>query len=337
MWLLIPLLVLGAVAIAAARSRDVVAPPPLALPPPPGPIAVLGEFVRIGQMPPPPVILCAIAEAEAIGRVDIASGIVRLFIAPVVYQHQQLMQARPPQPQPYERGTCAPRLSCSPRAEVDAPVATPMATAPAKILSDEEIRAMLNADPTGFFAMVTRGGPMPVIDVPVMESPPQPMPAPQQAPSPQQEVSHAMAPGSPIGGVSDDAWRSFVALLEREDPTFSSSRHVGQYRQRRERLAELGVDPGQVLGSAHAQRAALDIDLADAHQHAAQGGLLAEHLGRTIAVPGHGEPACITLSGLLGVIQCAGLEGAVGWLERPGDRSRFPHTTQAFSRSNGVF
>ncbi len=149
--------------------------------------------------------------------------------------------------------------------------------------------------------------------------------------------TRSLAPGSPLGGVSDDAWRAFVVLLERESPSFSSSRHVGQYRQRRERLSELGIDPGKILGSAQAQRAALDIDLADAHNHAAAGGLLDEHLGRSIVVPGLEEAAPITLSGLLGVIQCAGLDGATGWLERTGDRKKFPHTTQAFSRTNGVF
>lgn len=146
-----------------------------------------------------------------------------------------------------------------------------------------------------------------------------------------------MAPGSPLVGVSDDAWLIFVARLERESPQFSSSRHVGQYRQRRERLAELGVDPAVVSGSSQAQRAALDVDLVDAHHHAAEGGVLAEHLGRPILLPGHEETETITLSGLLGVIQCAGLDGAVGWLENQGDRKRYPHTTQAFLRTNGVF
>jgi hypothetical protein len=149
--------------------------------------------------------------------------------------------------------------------------------------------------------------------------------------------AQALGPGSPIGGVSDASWRQFVARLSRESPQFNSSRHVGQYRQRRERLAELGIDPGAIHGSGIAQRAALDADLADAHNHAAAGGVLSEHLGRPLAVPGRDAPEKLTLSGLLGVIQCAGLEGAVGWLERPNDRKRYPHTTQAFLHTNGVF
>jgi hypothetical protein len=136
--------------------------------------------------------------------------------------------------------------------------------------------------------------------------------------------------------VTDGSWREFVTRLEREAPQFNSGRHVGQYRQRRERLSELGVDPSVIHGSAEAQRAALDIDLVDAHRHAAEGGLL-EHLGRPIAVPGQDKTEPLSLSGMLGVIQCAGLEGAVGWLENTGDRKRYPHTTQAFLRTNGVF
>lgn len=151
------------------------------------------------------------------------------------------------------------------------------------------------------------------------------------------DQTRALAPGSPLGGVSDEAWRQFVMRLERESPQFNSSRHVGQYRQRRERLAELGIDPRAIHGSAAAQRAALDADLADAHRHAAEGGVLADHLGRPITVPGREGSEPITLSGLLGVIQCAGLEGAVSWLETPSDRKRYPHTTQAFLNTNGVF
>ncbi len=222
---------------------------------------------------------------------------------------------------------------------------------------------MLNADPQKFFEMAARG--VPVVEVPVESSPTPPTsPATPMSSSPVSSLGRgqpaeippealaqvqeaglretadqalALAPGSPLAGVPDDAWREFVARLARESSLLSSSRHVGQYRQRRERLAELGIDPAALHGSAQAQRAALDVDLVDAHHHAAAGGLLAEYLGRPIVVPGQEQGTCITLSGLLGVIQCAGLEGAVGWLERSSDRRRYPNTTQAFLRSNGVF
>jgi hypothetical protein len=582
MWIL-PLLVLGAIAIAASsRSAREAAPPSRQLMPPlppplpsgppfrtaasaavpaissgassafppgvPGPIAVLGEIIRIGKRPPPMVIMCAVAEAEAIGRPDLASDIVQVFVAPVVYAHA--LKHRPPAPMPYARGTCAP--SCAPQAQpargtygaqrvaclpscapvqrgACAPVASPQAQAacipilaPAAAMlssaaprasqryaTQDEILGMIHTDPSAFLKAVSRP---PMIDVPVAApaSPPPPQAAPAPAPAPHasvsvgaevytpagpipvppgaatqlwppeanypgmdvefalrerlrrgevppvaipalaavaqpapqpapqhapstvseatltddvsaqllqvpgfagagvvlvdpstgmevfevswlrgypipplpQQVSHwpvrvviiddlpviqetvqptgmhpetvaqmqeaagepeaadrtrSLAAGSPLSCVSDEAWRQFVMRLERESPQFESSRHVGQYRQRRERLADLGIDPRSIHGNAPAQRAALDRDLVDAHRHAADGGILSEHLNRTIAVPGLDGMSIITLSGLLGVIQCAGLDGAVGWLERPNDRKRYPHTTLAFLHTNGVF
>lgn len=468
MWIL-PILVIGAIFVAAASkspreaaspARQLAAPGTSGLP---GPIAVLGEVLRIGQYPSPTVILCAIAEAEAIGRRDLASDIVSTFVAPVVYQHQIASAKRaqvPARARSYERGSCA--LSCSPRAQADfasscaprrdvgscAPLArarTAPETAPTAAVqqvadrqpTEDEILTMLHSDPNAFLSMIEsqRGRRGPLVEIfpigtppptsaaqsPLAASPPVApvVPAPtanadvlaeqllqvpgsagagillvdpstgeevfevrwlrgyQTPPLPQvidgrpvrlvvvddlpvarptdlppetvaqmQEAAglheaadqtRAMAPGSPLPGVPDDAWRQFVALLERESPTFSSSRHVGQYRQHRDRLAELGIDPQSIHGSAAAQRAALDADLADAYHHAAEGGLLSEHLRRSIAVPGHEGSTPISLSGLLGVIQCAGLEGAVGWLERASDRKRYPHTTQAFLRTNGAF
>jgi len=209
---------------------------------------------------------------------------------------------------------------------------------------------MLNTDPNAFLHAVSTGQP-PMVTVPVAPAAEASLPVEQPTGLPPETVAQmqeaagqpeaadqtrAMAPGSPLGGVTDDAWRQFVIRLEREDPSFASTRHVGQYRQRRERLAELGINPGAIQGSAEAQRAALDTDLTDAHSHAAEGGLFS-HLGRTILVPGLEDRTMITLSGLLGVIQCAGLEGAANWLERPNDRKAYPHTTQAFLHTNGVF
>jgi hypothetical protein len=384
MWLPL-LLVVGVIALVASSSTSsrgeygpsIAGPMPMpmlpAAPPSlPGPISVFGEFIRIGQAPPPMVILCAIAEAEAIGRGDLASDIVRVFVAPVVYQHE-LVNARSAR----TRGSC--ELPKSPRAMAPAaPVAVMpshgASSAPRFPTSDEEIRAMLNANPEGFIEMVRSARPA-IVDVPVdtanaihaaaidevarqatqstppiqstptTDPPVQPTGLPPEVVAQMQEdvglhaaadQTRANALGSPIVGVSDEAWRQFVMRLERETPSYQSARHVGQYRQRRERLAELGIDPNRVVGSVEAQRAALDADLADAHRHATDGGLLG-NLGRRIALPGSDAPCTITLSGVLGVIQCAGLDGAASWLESQRDRKRFPHTTQAFTRSNGVF
>ena len=481
MWFL-PILVISAIVVAVSRSpRDSGPPQQFALaappPPPPGPISVLGEYIRVGHFPPPTVILCAIAEAESVGRDDIASDIIRMFVAPIVHQYEMenvqhvappIVYAPVPVPMPayspspvyapayaapayapayappppvarvrYERGSCAAPRSRSPREAVPSPPVVhrppppPLALGPGRVPStDDEIRAMLSADPERFIAMVTRG---PVIEVPreavkraaarsieVLPPPPAPLKAdtladqllglpgyassgvvqtapgneifevrwlrgypvpslpqridgrpvrvivvdalpvalvpettasvptglPSETVAQMQEAAglheaadqtRSLAPGSPIHGVTDDDWRTFVMRLEREPPTFNSSRHVGQYRQSRSRLVELDIDPAAILNSAQAQRTALDVDLADAHHHATEGGLLSEHLGRPAMIPEHDAPEMITLSGVLGVIQCAGLDNATNWLERYDDRKRYPNTTQAFLRTNGVF
>jgi hypothetical protein len=210
--------------------------------------------------------------------------------------------------------------------------------------TEEEILSVLHTDPTAFLAMISSGR-SPVIDVQVEEAVPPVIDVQVEAPpvimeadplGDRHSVDGLQGPGSPLGAVPDAAWRSFVALLSREEPTFTSSRHIGQYRQRRDRLEELNIDPSTIYGSPDGQRAALDADLADAHGHAAAGGLL-EYLDRPIVVPGHEGTVKITLSGVLGVIQCAGLEGAASWLEHPGDRKRYPHTTRTFLNTNGAF
>ena len=98
----------------------------------------------------------------------------------------------------------------------------------------------------------------------------------------------------------DEAWRQFVMRLERESPQFTSSRHVGQYRQRRERLAELHVDPRAIHGVPAGAARRLDADLADAYHHAAEDDVLESTCAARIAVPGLEGTVTITLSGVLG-------------------------------------
>jgi len=336
MWLL-PLILISAIAFTAASksSREVVRPPlqrqfpPRALP---GAISVLGAHLRVGQTPPQALIYGALAEAKALGHSDLAADIARVFLAPVPV---------------YERGSWAmPRTPCfqadrlllprSPRVETSM-LASSSSAAPRQATEDE-ILAVLHTDPGAFLAMISSGRP-PVIDVQVEEAAPSEIfiaPPVDAVVQEAQGVAGITTPGSPLDGVPDDAWLDFVSRLSREAPTFDSSRHVGQYRQRRDRLAELSIDPSAIFGSPSAQRAALDVDLVDAHGHAEAGGLL-EYLDRPIVVPGHEEVVKITLSGVLGVIQCAGLEGAASWLEHPGDRKRYPHTTRTFVNTNGAF
>lgn len=424
MWV-IPLLLLGAVFAAVSRSPRTPAPPQRQLPPPgvagvppgvPGPISVLGAFLRRGMRPPQQVVLCAMAEAQHLGRHDLVSDIARTFGAFFTSDNVSSGPQAPMPPMPPMPGI--PMSAPSEGTRIAPPSEALQETKSAPM--EDDICAMLHTDPKAFMEMVAaqsqRRGPKVEI-FPLGTSPSSPAPSappPFQSPAaapvestgpseteilvgqlsqmpgymgagvtgvdpstgmevlevrwlrgyeipvlPQMlegrlmqivlvdndpasqmvvapEVS-VQEPGSPISGVPDEAWRHFVGLLARESPVFSSLRHVGQYRQRRERLAEFGLDPQTLIGSPSAQRQALDIDLVDAHRHAVAGGLVEEHLGRPIAIPGYEGAVLITLSGMLGVIQCAGLDGAVGWLENLGDRKRFPHTTQAFLRTNGVF
>lgn len=142
---------------------------------------------------------------------------------------------------------------------------------------------------------------------------------------------------SPIGTVNDQAWGRFATVLQRQDTSYQSPRHVGQFRQRRSRLAELGIDANAIIGHEHAQRAALEAEIRDAHHHAYESGMLHENLNRMIRVPGSDDPHVVTLSGILGVIQIAGLEAAYSWFSTPNDRLRFKFTTQMFLRTNGEF
>lgn len=45
----------------------------------------------------------------------------------------------------------------------------------------------------------------------------------------------------------------------------------------------------------------------------------------------------LTMSGLIGLASQAGIKGAKSWIAKPQERERFPHTTQTFLETNGIF
>ncbi len=351
MLLLLPLLALGAIALIASRhTQD---PPALQLASQstiaqgvPSPLVVLDGFLRAGLTPPPTVIMCALAEAEVMERHDMALAIVQTFIAPVVAAAEQnsIANARsangsgswpispspwPPEvPPPWQHDQGSP--GTAPPWAMPSSGSNPSqgATTPGIVPGTDLRRASSPEDALREIAMAAapRGEP--------------PRTQAQGHPEESSEGTITVSGrSSPIEGVGTEEWGAFVGKISRELPTFTSARHVGQFRQRMDRLADLGLDPSQVATSPDAQRAALDADMADAHHHAAASGMLAHHCGAAveIPIPGGAKRVQVTLSGVLGVIQAAGLEGAAEWLERPADRKRFPHTTQAFLRTNGVF
>jgi len=322
---LLPILAIGACLWAARHRRASAAAVVghIAAPPAPSPIAVLCGFIRAGQEPPPPVILCALAEAEATHQPEIADAILHAFIVPVV--RGEILTAKNanavPSPvgadarhrvplyskeQAIEREAHAPsQASRSGGAGQAQPIA-------ADESEDEAIaRALESARTQG------RGG--------------SEMRAAHVAHTSHVTRGEPDDPGAIIGFAPPDAWDRFSSQLAREAPSFSAKRHVGQFRARRDRLAELGIDANRLIDDPVAQRSALAREMADAYARAEDSGLIAEHLGSTI------DGATVTLSGILGVIQVAGLEGACAWLERPSDRERHRNTSRMFARTNGVF
>ncbi len=308
----------------------------------PSPLRVLDRMLQDGIPPPPQVILCAIAEAELSGRVDVALEIVRAFVEPVVAEAAR-------------RGELPGYPVASPGLPVaDYPYAPP-AYPPAADYSPSYPSAYQPTDyaPGGSPASVVPGSPQAAPPA----APPwtttvelQPVAAPAQperaAGAGRTSKGHrgtitVSGRSCPIEGVRGEDWEEFAARVAREQPTFSTRRHVGAFRQRVDRLADLGMDPAEVASSPDAQVAAFCADMSDSYRHAADSGMIAEFRGVEIEVPtsetGESAPIEVTLSGVLGVIQAAGLEGAVGWLANAEDRRRFPNTSAAFLRTNGLF
>ncbi len=369
--MIFPLLLLIGVAVFAASGsarRAAMEPPRAPVPlPPPGPLFVLSEYGRIGAVPPPPVVLCAIAEAQVLGRIDIANDIMRIYVLPVVEQ-AAIARARPANTATDDQrryGPSAPYPVPVQPTQPSSPAWTPEAQLgpdiqfaidqrrneavrhhphheqPPQVFafgngSDDDIQAMLDRDPRGFVqaAMHTPG----VIDVEPSSG--------DFATQPGSAWAGQFPDGHPLSvnpmreppiDVPSDAWSGFCDRLRREDPSYQSKRHVGCFRQCKDRLVELGINPEELTGSEEAQRDALDRDIADAYGHVAASGLADHYVGREIYLAGNPAPIAITLSGILGVAQAAGLDGAASWLEHAADRRRFKHTTEAFVKTNGLF
>ncbi len=298
------LFLIAAVVGVVALSRSAPAPASRAITAgnAPSPIAVLCAHLRADREPPPFVVRCAIAEAQLAGRHDLAQTFGQL-------------------------------LDPSHALSSGAIYAAPLGPAGQGRSFD------------GSAAHVAPPADMPQDDQTIETAPVAPASPPANAQLTSRSDGSAREPAvnipSPIVGIDDGSWSHFCGALVRESPDFVSQRNVGRYRHRKDRLAQIGFDPDSIVGSPEAQDAAWNADLADAHHHLAASGML-RHIGRPIAVPvpdgaGSWQTIPVTLSGMLGVAGVAGLEGCAGWLENKADRKKFPHTTAAFLRSNGVF
>lgn len=261
------------------------------------PIVVLGEFMRTGERPPSGLVLAAISCADAAGDHGLAVDLAREFFAP---------PPRPPGP--------------------------PMPAMPA-------INAQQMPPPPPFVA------PSSATQGPAREgSPVSPPASAPSSPAPSSPMSATALRPVPIPNVPGVLWRSFVAKVERCPPNFTAPHHLGRFRARKDRLRALGFDLAAVSADPEMQLAALEADVGDAYDRLLETGDLAACVGRPIEVPppmdmppDAGGMVLVTLSGILGVAQAAGLDGTIGWLESYEDRRKYPHTTKAFLATNGEF
>lgn len=268
----------------------------------PSPIAVLYVMLRGGHQPPQMVIDCAIAEAQLLGRYDLVRDLSWRFQVSL----------------PAHASGARDLAAHAPAREVALVPAFVEALAP--LTSEPDLDAFARYHP-------------PMVDPSHFES--------RQA----EEAARDRSSGdrgpcpiaSPIPSVNDQAWSLFCGQLERESPAFDGPRHVGKYHHRKDRLAEIGVDPSSIVGASDAQDQALTADLLDAHKHLLASGTLRQNIGKPISIPDIEGVIPATASGILGVAAVAGLEGCASWLETKADRKRFPFTTEAFLRCNGVF
>jgi hypothetical protein len=313
---------------------------------------LLVACIRTGRRPSPDLISRALAEAQLAGEVDLVEAIVDTYIRPVVEaaEAQAAWQTQAPTPIPpgygaypttYEAGPVSttppppPSSSYPPSGYPSYPgyattpespgaSADPLGVSLDAGTSDDDILRMIARLSTPTQASTTDQG--------------SPDPGMTGMPTGQGTVT-VSGRSSPIEGVGTSEWGKFCDRVARELPTYTTAHHVGQFRQRRDRLAELGIDPETVVASPEAQRVAFDLDMSHAYQRAQAAGLLS-WAGHAVEVPSSDGPpqvAPVTVSGVLGVVQAAGVDGAIGWFRNPEDRRRFGGTTAVFNRTNGVF
>ncbi len=335
----------------------------------PSPFTVLAAFLYLGEAPPAGVVFDAVGHAESLGYTELADELVQLFVLPSGAAQGPAGAAGPRTPAVSAHGGrssaavaqgSAPTWSGTssrapePRSSVVMPM--PQGGPSVSVQHGAEIDPEAQRVLEELAYAERRAAKVELLHGPGAAASPEPDPEARRV---LEELAHPerraakvelLGPGvalepaavvrsasSPIAGVDVRAWIAFVGRVAREAPTFSTTHHVGRFRQRRDRLRELGIDPATIIDSSDAQLDALDADMADAYRHARASGLVDHYLGTAVSVSADAQPMPITLSGVLGVIQAAGLEGAVQWLEEPSDRKRYPNTTLAFERCNGVF
>jgi hypothetical protein len=158
------------------------------------------------------------------------------------------------------------------------------------------------------------------------------------------------APSSPIRGIVLVRWSRFVTTMARHTPSYASPRcRYGMFGMDMRRLADVGFakkprktslngEVGVWVGdwSAPLSEKAYTNSLPAQYESFKRSMVrmvpkAKEHVG--VVVDGK---QC-TLSGLLGVGHHAGENGITSWVKDPKVREKFKNTTEAFTRTNGIF
>ena len=303
--------------------------------PVPTPIEVFNAFLREGKAPPRSICELAVAEARAAGITDLAADIERNFSQGLPAKAGPSGETREAQtssaPPPRTNGKAAPisvgRTAPTDSALIGVPPGHMPASSPTQgggLLPD------LMSAITGQSAKATSPFPMTI----------------QNEDGNRSEDGNGIGigngngngaeSGSPIPGVSNSQWDALRTVLAREPSSYDSERHIGRYRQSKQRLAQLRIDPARIANDLAAQDEALEIDLRDAYDHLAKSRVLDRTVGRPIVLPDMDEAPIVTIPGLLGVCAASGLEGCASWLRSKTDRLRFRHTTNLFLRCNAA-
>jgi hypothetical protein len=161
---------------------------------------------------------------------------------------------------------------------------------------------------------------------------------------------------SPIPGVTDKQWSSFVGLFKGTTVDEVSPAYcLGIFNIGFRRLLELGLaydvkqgthegktvwmgklkPPMTMKGFLNNPVLQYRVFAKDMRDRAA---LIQKEYAKVIGteLPGL-EGIKVSLSGLLGVIKLAGTKGFHGWVTDPKQREKFAHTTTAFKTANGLF
>lgn len=153
------------------------------------------------------------------------------------------------------------------------------------------------------------------------------------APAASSPSSEPRSFSSPIKGVPDLDWGSFVESMRVADPSFADEKYVGSFHLNRKRLGQLGIAPEALADNEQAQIEAFTADVMDHFEK--HKNKIAPYIALPIKIDGSDH--VVSLSGMLGLLKAAGPKNAVEWIQNEESRDRFPYTKQLFLKCNQQF